>query len=183
MTRVYEEPGTIMWIAEQALADCGWQGASHGFWDTGDVDRLLYRDGHAILVRHHLAERALSVLDGMEELELLRDMDEEDEAVATPKSDAGGAPDGPDCGSVAGTSQHSGDDGNENGHDTEDAVLQECLQRLDSGTMTPVTGLGLRRTPLLALWPWGDGQPHGEMAHQKTAAWIKGWLTGLPGIA
>jgi hypothetical protein len=180
---VYEEPGAIMWIAEQALADCGWQGASHGFWDTGDVDRLLYRDGQAILVRHHLAERALSVLDGMEELELLRDMDEEDEAIATPKGDASGAPDGPDCGSVTGTSQHSGDDGNENGHDTEDAVFRDCLQRLDSGTMTPVTGLGLHRTPLLALWPWGDGQPHGEMAHEKTAAWIKGWLTGLPGIA
>jgi hypothetical protein len=179
---VYEEPGAIMWIAEQALADCGWQGASQGSWDTGDMDRLLYRDGHVILVRHHLAERALSVLDGMEELELLREMDEEDEAFAARKSDAGGAPDGPDGRSAAGTSQHAGDDGNENGHDTEDAVFRECLQRLDSGTMTPVTGLGLHRTPLLALWPWGDGQPHGEMAHEKTAVWIKGWLRELPGI-
>jgi len=180
---VYEEPGAIMWIAERALADCGWQGSSHGFWDTGDVDRLLYRDGHVILVRHHLAERALSVLDGMEELELLRDMDEEDEALAARKSTAGGAPDGPDGGSASGASRHSGDDGNENGHETEDAVFRECLQRLDSGTMTPVTGLGLHRKPLLALWPWGDGQPHGEEAHEKTSAWIKGWLRGLPGIA
>jgi hypothetical protein len=56
---VYEEPGAIMWIAEQALVDCGWQAASRGFWDTGDVDRLLYRDGHVILVRHHLAGRAV----------------------------------------------------------------------------------------------------------------------------
>jgi hypothetical protein len=119
----------------------------------------------------------------MEELELLRDMDEEDEALAAPKSDVGGAPDGTDGGSVAGTSQHPGDDGSENEHDTEDAVFRKCLQRLDSGTMTPVTGLGLHRTPLLALWPWGDGQPHGEEAHEKTAAWIKGWLRGLPGIA
>jgi hypothetical protein len=180
---VYEEPGAIMWIAEQALTDCGWQGASHGSWETGDMDRLLYRDGRVILVRHHLAERALSVLDGMEELELLRDMDEEDEALAAPNSDVGGAPDGTDGGSAVGTSQHPGDDGSENEHDTEDAVFRECLQRLDSGTMTPVTGLGLHRTPLLALWPWGDGQPHGEEAHEKTAAWIKGWLRGLPGIA
>lgn len=92
----YEEPGAIMWIA-----DCGWQGASHGFWDSGDVDRLMYRDGHVILVRHHLAERALSVLDGMEEVELLREMGEEDEAFAARKSDAGGAPDGPDGRSAA----------------------------------------------------------------------------------
>jgi hypothetical protein len=48
---VYEEPGAIMWIVEQALAECGWQAASQGFWDTGDVDRLLYRDGHMLLVR------------------------------------------------------------------------------------------------------------------------------------
>jgi hypothetical protein len=183
---VYEEPGAIMWMAEQALTGCGWQGASHGFWDTGDMDRLLYRDGHVILVRHHLAERALSVLDGMEELELLRDMDEETEALTTRKSEAGGTsdgPDGPDGGSAAGISQHSGDGANESGHNAEDDVFRECLQRLDSGTMTPVTGLGLRCTPLLALWPWGDGQPHGEMAHEKASAWIKGWLRGLPGIA
>jgi hypothetical protein len=88
----------------------------------------------------------------------------------------------PDGRSEAGASQHSGDDGNGNGHDAEDAVFRECLKRLDSGTMTPVTGLGLHRTPLLALWPWGDGQSHGEMAHEKTAAWIKGWLSELPGI-
>ena len=178
----YEEPGTIMWVAEQALADCGWRVASHGFWETGDVDCLLYRDGHVILVRHHLAERALSVLDGMEELALLRDMGEEDEALATRKSASGGASDCPDGGPVVGASQHSGDNGNENGQDTEDAVFRECIQRLDSGTMTPVTGLGLYRTPLLALWPWGDGQPHGEEAHERTAAWIKGWLRGLPKI-
>jgi hypothetical protein len=116
----------------------------------------------------------------MEELELLRDMDEEDEALVARK---GGGPDGPDGESVASTSQHSGDDGNENGRNTEDAVFRECLQRLDSGTMTPVTGLGVHRTPLLALWPWGDGQPHGEEAHEKTSAWIEGWLRGLPGIA
>jgi hypothetical protein len=182
---VYEEPGAIMWMAEQALAGCGWRGASHGFWDTGDMDRLLYRDGHVILVRHHLAERALSVLDGIEELELPRDMDEETEALATRKSEAGGTSDGPDGpdGSAAGTSLHSGDSADESGHNAEDDVFRECLQRLDSGTMTPVTGLGLRRTPLLTLWPWGDGQPHGEMAQEKTSAWIKGWLRGLPGIA
>jgi hypothetical protein len=183
---VYEQPGAIMWIVEQTLADCGWQAASHGFWETGDVDRLLYRDGHVILVRHHLAERALSVLDGIEELELLRDMDEDEEALAARKSDAGGAPDDPDGGSAAGISQHSADDSSDSsdsGHDTEDAIFRECLQRLDSGTMTPVPGLGLHRMPLLALWPWGDGQPHGEEAHEKTSAWIKGWLQGLPGVA
>ena len=49
--------------------------------------------------------------------------------------------------------------------------------------MTPVAGLGVRYVPLLALWPWGDGQPHGERAHEKVEAWIKGWLRGLPGIA
>jgi hypothetical protein len=65
---VYEEPGEIMWIVEQALAECGWQVASQWSWDTGDVDSLLYRNRHVILVQHHLAERALSVLDGMEEL-------------------------------------------------------------------------------------------------------------------
>lgn len=163
---VYEEPGAIMWIAEQALTDCGWQGVSHAFSETGDTDRLLYRDGHVILVRHHLAERVLSVLDGMEELELLRDMDDEDEAFAAPQGDVAGAPDGPDGGPAA-----------------EDAVFRECLQRLDSGTMTPVGGLGPHRASLLALWPWGDGQPHGEEAYEKTSAWIKGWLRGLPGIA
>lgn len=177
---VYEEPGAIMSIAEQALAECGWRAASQGFWDTGDVDRLLYRDGHMIFVRHHLAERALSVLDGLEELEALRDMAREDEALAARNANAA---DGPDGEPVAGASQHSGDDGKGNGHDAEDAVFHECLQRLDSGMMTPVAGLGVHRTPLLALWPWGDGQPHGEGAHEKVAAWIKGWLRGLPGIA
>lgn len=179
---VYEEPGSIMWTAEQALADYGWQAASQGLWDTGDVDRLLYRDGHVILVRHHLAERALSVLDGLEELRVLSDMSKEDEALATRNDNTGGAANRPDNEPASSASQHPGDSGRNNEHDTEDAVFRECLQRLDSGTMTPVTGLGVHRTPLLTLWPWGDGQPHGEDAHEKVAAWIKGWLRGLPRI-
>jgi hypothetical protein len=122
---VYEGPGAIMSIAEQALADGGWQVASQGFWDTGDVDGLLYRDGHMILVRHHLAERALSVLDGLEELEELRDMVREDEALAARNANAA---DGPDGEPVAGASQHSGDDGKGNGYDAEDAVFHECLR-------------------------------------------------------
>jgi hypothetical protein len=65
----------------------------------------------------------------------------------------------------------------------EDAVFRECLQRFDSGTMTPVAGLGVRYVPLLALWPWGDGQPHGERAYEEIEAWIEGWLRRLPGIA
>ncbi|HMH92087.1 MAG TPA: hypothetical protein VK586_13515, partial [Streptosporangiaceae bacterium] len=155
-----------------------------GAWDTGDVDRLLYRNGHVILVRHHSAERALSVLDGMEELEALGDMVKEDEALAARKDDTGGAADGPDGGPVAGTGQQSGDGGTDKGHDPEDAVFGECLKQLDLGTMTPVTELGLpHRVPLLALWPWGDGQPHGQRTHEKTEAWIKGWLRRLPGIA
>lgn len=46
------------------------------------MDRLVYRDGHVILVRHHLAERTLLVLDGTEELRVLRDMQEEDDTGA-----------------------------------------------------------------------------------------------------
>lgn len=180
---VYEEPGQIMWIAEQALAESGWQAASQGVWETGDVDRLLYRDGHVILVRHHLAERALSVQDGMEELEAFRDMAEEDEVLAAQDGDTDGATGGPVGEPAVGTGQHSEDDGEDNRHDAENAVFRECLQRLDSGTMTPTIGLGLHHTPLLALWPWGDGQPHGERAHEEITAWIKGWLRGLPGIA
>jgi hypothetical protein len=180
---VYEEPGGIMWIAEQALADCGWQAASLGSWDTGDVDRLLYRDGHVVLVRHHLAERALSVLDGLEELDALRDMAEEDEALAVRKGGTDSAADSPDGGPVTGTSQQPGDEGRDRVHVPEDAVFRECLQRLDLGTMTSVTGLELPHCmPLLTLWPWGDGQPHGELAHAKAKAWIEGWLRGLPGI-
>jgi hypothetical protein len=180
---VYEEPGQIMWIVEQALAESGWQAASQGVWETGDVDRLLYRDGHVILVRHHLAERALSVQDGMEELEALRDMAEEDEALAAHDSDTDSAADGEVGEPAVGIGQHSEDDGADNGHNAENAVFRECLQRLDSGTMTPTIGLGLHHTPLLALWPWGDGQPHGERAHEEITAWIEGWLGGLPGIA
>ena len=180
---VYEEPGEIMRIAEHVLADRGWQAASHGFWDTGDVDSLLHRDGYVILVRHHLAERALTVLDGLEELEALRDMGKEDEAVAARMSGTDGAVGRPDGESAADASQQPGEEVDDNGHDPEDAVFRECLQRFDSGTMTPVAGLGVRYVPLLALWPWGDGQPHGERAHEKVEAWIKGWLRGLPGIA
>jgi hypothetical protein len=55
------------------------------------VDSLLHRDGYVILVRHHLAERALTVLDGLEELEALRDMGKEDEAVAARMSGTDGA--------------------------------------------------------------------------------------------
>jgi hypothetical protein len=85
---------------------------------------------------------------------------------------------------VTGTSQQSGDSGTRKGDDPEDAVFRECLKQLDSGTMTPVTELGLPHcVPLLALWPWGDGQPHGQSTHEKTEAWIKGWLRQLPGIA
>lgn len=180
---VYEEPGQIMWIAERALAECGWQAASQGVWETGDVDRLLYRDGHVVLVRHHLAERALSVQDGMEELRVLRDMVEEDEALAAQDSDMEGAADGPVGEPAGGVSKHPEDDGEDNRHDAENAVLRECLQRLDSGTLTPTIALGLHHTPLLALWPWGDGQPHGEGACDEIETWIKGWLRGLPGIA
>ena len=181
---VYEEPGEIMWIVEQALASCGWQAASQGVWDIGDVDRLLYRDAHVILVRHHLAERALSVQDGLRELETLRDMAEEDEALAAQEGATQGTADSPDGGPMTSTSQHAEDGGAGKGHDPEDVVFRECLQRLDLGTMTPVTGLELPRcVPLLTLWPWGDGQPHGERAHEMATAWIEGWLRGLPGIA
>jgi hypothetical protein len=180
---VYEEPGEIMGIAEQVLAECGWQAASQGVWETGDVDRLLYRNGHVILVRHHLAERALSVLDGLEELEALRDMSKEDEAAAARNGEPGEVADGPECEPVAAASQHSGDDSSDGGHEPEDAVFRECLHRLDSGTMTPVTGLEVHAAPLFSLWPWGDGQPHSEKAHETIAAWIKRWLRGLPEIA
>lgn len=179
---VYEEPGEIMWIVEQALAACGWRGASQGIWDTGDVDRLLYRDGHVILVRHHLAERVLSVQDGMIELDTLRDMAEDDEALATQESapDGTAGPDGP----VTSTSQRSEDGDARTGHDPEDAVFRECIQQLDLRTMKPVTGLELPHfVPLLALWPWGDGHPHGQRAHEAAAAWIENWLRGVPGIA
>jgi hypothetical protein len=61
-----------------------------------------------ILVRHHQAERALSVMDGMEELVTLRDTAEEDE---TQEGDTDGAVDGPKGGPVTGTSQQPGDGG------------------------------------------------------------------------
>jgi hypothetical protein len=162
---VWEEPGTIIWIVENALGKYGWQPASLGHWDTGDVDRLLYRDGQVVLVRHHLALRALSVLDGMEELEFLRDAANEDDA------------------SVAGASEQPGvgtaglDDVGESD------AFQECLERLEAGTMKPVAGLGLHLTPLFMLWPWGDGQPHSQQSREETTAWIEAWVQHLPGIA
>jgi hypothetical protein len=136
-----------------------------GQWDTGDADRLLYRDGQVVLVRHHLALRALSVLDGMEELEFLRDAASEDDTPA------------------AGLSEQPGVGTADLGDDAESAAFQECLKRLEAGTMKPVAGLGLHLTPLFMLWPWGDGQPHSEQSREETTAWIEAWVQHLPGIA
>jgi hypothetical protein len=159
-----KSPGAIIWIVEQALGKYGWQPASLGRWETGDVDRLLYRDGQVVLVRHHLAERALSVLDGMEELALLRDVASEDDALA------------------AGATQQPGVGATGQGDAAESAAFRECLERLEAGTMESAAGLGLQLTPLFVLWPWGDGQPHGDGTNEKIRAWIEAWVRHLPGI-
>ena len=161
----WEEPGAIIWIVDRALRKYGWRPASLGRWDIGDVDRLLYRDGQVVLVRHHHAERALSVLDGMQELEILRDAADEDDALATWSNQQ------PEAG-ITGQADEA-----------ENAAFRECLERLVAGTMKPVPGLGFHMTPLFMLWPWGDGQPHGERSYKKISAWIESWVQHLPGIA
>jgi hypothetical protein len=104
------------------------------------------------------------VLDGMDELELLRDVASEDDTLAAKASQQPG---------VGATAQ---------GDDAESAAFQECLERLEAGTMASVAGLGLHMTPLFVLWPWGDGQPHGEWSHEQTWAWIEAWVRHLPGL-
>jgi hypothetical protein len=162
---VYEEQGGVMWIAEGILRGLGWLPVGRSSWDIGDEDLLLYRSEHVLLVRHHATHRELSVADGMEELASIRDMIEEDEVRNAPE-DQSVAP--------ADTDRDA---------QTEAAVLDECLRLLKADEITALNGLQYHSTPLLCLWPWGDGQPHTEYSHERIHTWLENWLPSLPGIS
>lgn len=164
---VYEEQGGVMWIAEGILESLGWHPVNRSSWDIGDQDLLLYRSGHVLLVRHHATHRELSVSDGMEELTSVRDMLEEEE-----EEEPGNAQD------QSATPAYADRDAR-----TEAAALDECLRLLKADAITPLTNLQHHSTPLLCLWPWGDGQPHTEHSHERIQAWLKHWLPSLPGIS
>jgi hypothetical protein len=66
---------------------------------------------------------------------------------------------------------------------TEAAVLDECLRLLKADEITALNGLQYHSTPLLCLWPWGDGQPHTEYSHERIHTWLENWLPSLPGIS
>lgn len=162
---VYEEQGGVMWIAEGILEGLGWLPVGRSSWDIGDQDLLLYRSGHVLLVRHHATHRELSVSDGMEELATIRDMLEEDEEPGN-----------------AGEEQSAMPADTDRDAQTE-AALDECLRLLKADEITPLNGLQYRSTPLLCLWPWGDGQPHTEHSHERIRTWLEKWLPSLPGIS
>jgi hypothetical protein len=159
---VYEEQGGVMWIAEGILRGLGWLPAGRSSWDIGDEDLLLYRSGHVLLVRHHATHRELSVSDGMEELASIQEMIEEDEASGNAREDHSVGP--------ADTDRDA---------QTEAAVLR----LLKADEITALSGLQYHSTPLLCLWPWGDGQPHTEYSHERIHTWLGHWLPSLPGIS
>ena len=66
---------------------------------------------------------------------------------------------------------------------TQPAALDEPLRLLKANAITPINGLHHHSTPLLCLWPWGDGQPHTEHSHERIQAWLKHWLPSLPRIS
>jgi hypothetical protein len=163
---VYEEQGGVMWIAEGILEGLGWHPVDRSSWDIGDQDLLLYRSGCVLLARHHATHRELSVSDGMEELAIVRDMLEEQE-------EPGNA-----CQNQSATPADADRDTR-----TQPAALDECLRLLKANAITPINGLHHHSTPLLCLWPWGDGQPHTEHSHERIRAWLEHWLSSLPGIS